>query len=181
MTAPPPSEHTYDRVAETAIWAAQHGFSVSPPPLEEGTKRPQSSWQRYIETAASPEVVEGWYKARKTGFGLITGPASHNLDLLEFDDMGTWEAFQGRTEEQAVGHLVDRVKCGYLERSPRGVHCCFDHPASEATPNLHSVVWIAGTSRYSLKRVAKAATSSRPRAMAASTQPANRTNSSVEV
>jgi hypothetical protein len=101
----------------TALDALDLGFSPVPP-MEDGTKRPLSTWKRYQATPATREEVLRWYSRGLTGDGLVTGYAG--LTCFEFDDRAVYEAFVRAAVALGLGDLVERIEAGYLEDTPGG-------------------------------------------------------------
>lgn len=114
MTAP---------MLETALAAHHAGLCVLPP-REDGTKAPDTNaWKHYQTVLSSRQEIHAWYAAgQRSGIGFVTGAVSGNLELLDFDDVETYETFRELAHAAGLGILVERVEAGYLEASPGGRH-----------------------------------------------------------
>lgn len=94
------------------------------PPKQDGSKKPfPVFWKKYQQVR--PERVElyGWYEANQlTGIGYVCGAVSGNLEVVDFDDRATYDAYRELAELSGLSGLVDRIESGYLEETPHGVH-----------------------------------------------------------
>ncbi len=134
---------------DTARAGYRAGISVVPP-VEDGTKRPETARVTRAELATrfSPEVVDAilggpevdervtwkqwqyerpspddyrrWYANGRTGVGAACGRVSGNLEVLEFDDADTYRAFKEAAVAVGLDGLVRRVEAGYCEESAGG-------------------------------------------------------------
>jgi hypothetical protein len=110
---------------DTAMRWRELGFSPLPP-KEDGSKAPTAdvqvdgewTWSPYQTTPASEAHVEGWYRNGRTGCGVATGVGG--LELFEFDDRATYDAFKEAAVKFGRGDLVERIEAGYLEETPGG-------------------------------------------------------------
>ena len=108
-------------VRQAAARAFKAGISIVPP-AEDGTKRPDARWKQYQERLPSREEMRAWYGDRH-GLGFVCGAVSGGLELFEFDDRATYEAFKAAAEAGGLGDLVERIEAGYLEETPGdGIH-----------------------------------------------------------
>jgi len=105
---------------QSALAAHDAGLSVVPI-MNDGTKRPPFKWGEYQTEQADIALVRTWFKrGAYTGFALICGPVSNNLEVLDFDDADTYEMFCDTAESLGLDDLVDRLRAGYAERTPSG-------------------------------------------------------------
>lgn len=104
-----------------AIAAHDAGLCVVPPE-EDGSKRPLGpSWKQYQSERPTREQLHIWYvDVGRTGIGYICGAVSGGLELFEFEDQETTEAFAALARDTGLGDLVRRIRDGYLERTPGG-------------------------------------------------------------
>lgn len=119
MPATPPIDYL-----EAALAAHAAGLSVLPPE-QDGSKRPIGGvgWKQYQETPASEIRIRRWFRGgHRTGLGAVTGNVSGNLEVMDFDDVPTYEAFLNAAHAAGLTALIERVMGGYVERTPRGVH-----------------------------------------------------------
>ena len=108
-------------VRDAAFAAHAAGLSVVPP-RQDGSKQPIGEWERFQKRAAGLEQLRFWYQYARTGVGAVMGRVSGNLELLDFDERATHEAFLEAAAAAGLGELVDRIRAGYEEETPRGVH-----------------------------------------------------------
>jgi hypothetical protein len=109
------------RAVRAAAWAAYDAGLCVIPPAEDGSKRPLGAWERWQEERPSRAQMESWYGHRR-GLGVVTGGVSRQLECFEFDDPDAYGAFLERAEAVGLGDLVRRIREGYCERTPKGVH-----------------------------------------------------------
>jgi hypothetical protein len=121
---------------EVALDALALGLSPVPP-RPDGSKAPladcrlpdgKMSWLPYQSEPATEEHVRHWYlELLLTGVGLLTGYG--DLELLEFDHWGTYQAYLHAANELGFSDLVEHVQAGYLEKTPGGgVHWLYYCP-----------------------------------------------------
>jgi hypothetical protein len=113
-------------VYATAIGAHDAGLCVLPV-KPDGTKAPDvASWKSFQTTRPGREEIDHWFgDGRRTGLGYVTGAVSGNLELLDFDDPSTYEEFSVLAESAGLKPVLDRIRNGYLEQSPGGVHLLY--------------------------------------------------------
>jgi hypothetical protein len=132
---------------DVALAALAAGLSVCPP-VEDGTKAPEPerltrdkvveifgadkadeilggkatvlTWKHREVLRADREQIDRWYKGGRTGVGIVCGPVSGNLEMLEFEDADVFQAFKDTAEAAGLGELVERLETGYSEVTPRG-------------------------------------------------------------
>lgn len=106
-----------------ALAAAAADLSVVPPRMD-GSKAPIGTWKNYQHFPPDEAQLRRWYAAQGlTGIGVVTGKVSGNLEVLEFDDRLTYEAFKSAADAAGLGDLVNRIEAGYCEASPKpGIH-----------------------------------------------------------
>ncbi len=79
------------------------GLSVVPVKAD-GSKSPSlSGWRAYSSRLASDEELQGWFTKGGVGIGVVPGPASGNLVVLDFENKYSRSAYsewlQGLSEE----------------------------------------------------------------------------------
>ena len=118
-------------VREAAFAAHLAGVCVVPP-RQDGSKAPDvESWKQFQRRRSTAEELSRWYgDPRRTGMGVICGPISGGLELLDFDDQASaWEPFSRLTDDNGLGDVWLRVTRGYQERTPTGgFHVFFRSP-----------------------------------------------------
>jgi putative DNA primase/helicase len=83
---------------------------------------PLGKWTVYQERRSTQEEIRSWYGPR-SGFGLVCGKVSENLEALEFDDAETYHAFHREAAAAGLRGLVERIETGYLSATPgNGYH-----------------------------------------------------------
>jgi putative DNA primase/helicase len=119
---------------ETALLALDLGLSPVPP-REDGTKAPIAdirradgswTWKQYRTTPATRQHVEGWYRSGLTGVGLVGGHG--NLEPFDFDSPETFKDFLEAAWVLGHNELVTRIRSGYEETTPGGVHWLYRCP-----------------------------------------------------
>lgn len=106
-------------VRSHALHAHEEGLCVVPP-RQDGSKAPLVSWRRYEQERPSLAQLERWYSAGLTGLGVVCGPVSGNLVMLEAEDDVTAEQLRSEARGAGLGHLLERLDAGYLEQTPGG-------------------------------------------------------------
>jgi len=74
----------YNTTTDIAKQYRDWGFSVIPIKLD-GSKQPKVSWKPYTEKFASDQELEAWFSGSDSGIGVIAGPVSGNLTVIDFD------------------------------------------------------------------------------------------------
>jgi hypothetical protein len=122
-------------VQQAAREAFKAGLNVFPP-REDGSKAPLDRWKPFQRKRTSGEQCQAWWGAR-TGLGVICGTVSGNLELFEFDDRPTYEAFMSLAHEAELSGVVKRIEAGYCEDTPSGgVHWLYRCAAIEGSKKL---------------------------------------------
>lgn len=116
-----PPIFTRNSVLHTARLALAVGISVLPI-CANGTKRPAlDSWREYQQRHASETEVEQWFATNKPGIAFVTGRVSGNLEVLDFDNYATFEAWRNHMQQDSsLASLYHQVSWGYLESTPAG-------------------------------------------------------------
>ena len=111
-----------NEVCRAAMEAYAAGLCVVPP-AEDGSKRPlpnaKGRWEHYKTTRPTEQELVGWYGAR-TGLGIITGEVSGYVEVWDFDDRPTYEAFVRAATACGLGAIVERLEAGYVDDTPGG-------------------------------------------------------------
>jgi hypothetical protein len=109
---------TANRIHTAALAALESGIAVIPI-RSDGTKMPAGKWAKYQTELPELSDVERWFgREQWTGYALICGVGSGNLEALDFDDEATYAAYCDTAESLGLGHVVDRLRAGYEERTP---------------------------------------------------------------
>lgn len=110
-------------IREIARQYVAHGFSVLPI-LANGSKSPAiPSWKSLQSTPPTARDIEEWFgNGGHLGLGIIGGQVSHSLEILDFDDVSLYEKFLVAAEQAGLSPLLDRMRAGCEESTPRGIH-----------------------------------------------------------
>lgn len=117
-------ELTFENIHQYALKARKLGFSVIPP-KQNGTKAPIDYWKNFTKTLPTEDQINSWYAAGRTGVGFVCGRISGNLEVLDFDDRGIWFEYERLAKETGMSELLNKVKHGYMEYTPNGVHLLY--------------------------------------------------------
>lgn len=112
-------------VMSTVLAAAReaHAAGLSIIPIKpDGSKSPAVPWAPYQSVQPTPAQVEQWFADESRGLAVIGGPISGNLEWIDFDDRGVYAAYRAAAAEVGLGELVERIRMGYEEFTPEGVH-----------------------------------------------------------
>jgi putative DNA primase/helicase len=90
------------------------------PPAEDGSKRPITAWKMFQRERPERSRVDAWYERGSSGVGVICGAVSGNLEMFEFDEIATYDAFLDIANRGNLGDIVDRIRTGYEEVTPGG-------------------------------------------------------------
>lgn len=98
------------------------------PPDPYGSKRPlpggKNEWIGYQTTKPTPEELRNWYSdVTVTGIGVVCG--HDGLECLDFDERAIFEDYDNAAVSSGLGDLLERIKTGYCEYSPNGVHLLY--------------------------------------------------------
>lgn len=109
--------------ATNALDALAAGLCPVPPKMD-GSKAPIGRWKEFQHFPPTEAQIHDWYKKGDvTGYGLITGKVSGNLELFEFDDLAAYHEFKSAADASGLGDLVARIEAGYCEQTPKpGIH-----------------------------------------------------------
>lgn len=111
-------------ILDAARQAVRAGLNVLPP-RQDGSKAPAVEWARcQTEMVTEAEILDWWGRGSRTGLGLVCGPVSGGLEMLEFEgravEAGLNVEFLEAADAAGLGDLLDRVVGGYLEETPAG-------------------------------------------------------------
>lgn len=106
--------------------AAELGNLSIVPPRNDGSKRPfPPEWTTYQHQPPTKEVLDRWYSTGLTGFGIVCGKVSGNLEVLDFDERSIYAVWRNHCDCCDLTDLVDRLEGGYMEDSPNGRHLLY--------------------------------------------------------
>lgn len=127
-------------ILEAAIRWQAAGVAALPVKAD-GTKGPGlPTWKEYQQRLPTPEETAQWFGRGRTGVGVVTGPVSGQLEMLEFEgravDSGLWRDYQQAAADNGLDELLRRVADGYTERTPSGgIHLLYRVADGAALPN----------------------------------------------
>jgi hypothetical protein len=105
---------------DTARLAIAEGISVLPI-KSDGSKRPLlDSWKHLQDRIATPDELDRWFSGGNAGLAMVGGNVSGGIEVLDFDDADTWEAFEEAANRLGCGELLQRIRDGYEEITPSG-------------------------------------------------------------
>lgn len=112
-------------ILTTALRFATQGI-VCVPVASDGTKRPGvGSWKEFQERHPTEDELLGWFNNDQVqGLGVITGPISGNLLMIEFEGRAVDQKLhlqaKDAMESSGLGYLWEMIVNGYSERTPSG-------------------------------------------------------------
>lgn len=111
-------------VSETREAALRwQGLGVSVIPVRADKRPTIGSWKKYQETAATSSQVKAWMNGSTEGVGVVLGDVSRGLAAIDFDNLKFYEALMEQLDvNDPIAKLVDRIRKGYSESSPKGAH-----------------------------------------------------------
>lgn len=105
----------------TAVALAAHGAGLCViPPTQDGKKRPMVPWRRYEHERPTEDRLRRWYGAGLTGVGVVCGPVSGNLVMLEAETQDMADQLRRVAALFGLADVMARLDAGYLERTPGG-------------------------------------------------------------
>lgn len=127
----------------TLLTIAQHyvaaGFSVLPIPPDGSKKQMLPEWKHLQAIRPTPAELHAWFHGHEErGIALIGGAISGNLEILDFDDKDIYQAFLDAATASGLGPVMDRIRAGCEEASPRGVHLPYYCETIEGSKKLAS-------------------------------------------
>lgn len=122
-------------ILEAALDLAAHGYSVLPIRAD-GSKSPAVPWKPYTEHAADEATIRAWFTDTNHGLGVVTGPVSRQLEMLEVEGRAAHHLPQLRqlANDTGLGELWARVTTGWTETSPSGGFHFHYHLTDQAVP-----------------------------------------------
>lgn len=121
-------------IKQAALAWYDAGCSVWPP-AQDGTKRPQGEWKRFMTERAPRTVIENFYSGtRYDGVGIICGKISGNLEMLELEGRATGslalDAIRFEVQARGIEQLWEMLlNDGYAEWTPSGgIHFLYRVP-----------------------------------------------------
>jgi hypothetical protein len=112
-------------ILATALRFATQGI-VAVPVASDGSKRPGlSSWKEFQERQPTQDELLAWFHNENVqGLGVVTGPVSGNLLMIEFEGRAIEQKLHLRAKEamKAAGleYLWEMLANGYSEMTPSG-------------------------------------------------------------
>lgn len=112
-------------ILEAALELHRAGISVVPVKAD-GSKRPDGpTWKQYTSARATVEEIRRWFgngNPRGLGLGVVTGPVSGGLELLEVEGRAADRLadLAQVAADNGLGDVWARMCTGWLEQSPSG-------------------------------------------------------------
>jgi hypothetical protein len=106
-------------VRQAALEAYDAGLCVVPP-REDGTKAPVSVWKEFQTERPTRDRIENYYAKDRHGIGLLGGPVSGHLEVIDIENPDVYGQALRATEKEGLADLIEHIEEGYLERCPRG-------------------------------------------------------------
>lgn len=106
-------------VLDAALGYYRRGWCVVP--IKAGTKTPRIKWRSYQTERPCESQVRKWFSSGKNGVGIICGPVSGGLTVIDFDDAELYRAWAAEHSDLAA--ILPTVRTG------RGCHvyCRTEH------------------------------------------------------
>jgi len=101
------------------------GLSVIPI-MPNGTKAPALSKgepQKYRERFATEEELVKWFSDGKFGVGIVCGPISGNLAVMDFETDKSWEQWLERMQAADLSSLLNTAPIIRTPKGGRHVYC----------------------------------------------------------
>lgn len=103
--------------------------------MEDGSKRPQYEGDHWAPRRDT-NGIKDWYVNGRQGVGIITGIDS-GIELFEFDDSATYEEYKQAASMCGYSSLIERIECGYCERTPSGgIHWLYRFETEQTSTKL---------------------------------------------
>jgi hypothetical protein len=85
------------------------GLSIIPI-RNDGTKAPSVKWKEYQSSIANPDTLIKWFEPKsRNGIAIVTGSVSGNLEVIDFDDLPSYNLWVELVQQQGQGALLDRL------------------------------------------------------------------------
>src|SRR5690606_37042419 len=109
-------------IYEAAHELHQQGIRTIPVRAD-GSKAPAlKAWQQHATTEQDIEDWFGGLQPRHTAIGIVTGPASGNIELTEIEGpyVAQFTELAELARNTGLGDLWTRINTGWVEQSPSG-------------------------------------------------------------
>lgn len=80
------------------------------------------TWKEWQAKRMPAAMIEKMILDIPDAVGAICGAYAGNLEALDFDSMDVYERFLEAGAKCGIGALIERIACGYDEKSPKGRH-----------------------------------------------------------
>jgi hypothetical protein len=116
--------HKHDAPLFTAARQYNEAGLSTIPIRADGSKGPDlPSWKQFQSRLPSYYELEMWFGNEiPRGIAILGGCVSGSLEILDFDDMQSYQAFLEAAEATGLGPLVERIRAGCEEATPKGFH-----------------------------------------------------------
>ena len=108
----------------TMLEAARQVYARRALPLpvqEDGSKKPDlKGWLEFKTRRPTPKELKAWNFGKRHGLGVIAGAVSGHIEAWDFDDLDIYMAFVAAADACGLGPVVERLRTGYEDATPRG-------------------------------------------------------------
>ena len=108
-------------------------------------KAPIGKWKQWQTKQMPAETVKQLILDNiPESVGAVTGAYAGNLEALDFDSVAAYERFLEAGAKCGAIALIDRIACGYAERSPKGRHYLYRIDLAPGKPMPGNEKWAKG-------------------------------------
>ena len=108
-------------------------------------KAPIGKWKQWQTKQMPEETVKQLILDNiPESVGAVTGAYAGNLEALDFDSVAAYERFLEAGAKCGAIALIDRIACGYAERSPKGRHYLYRIDLAPGKPMPGNEKWAKG-------------------------------------
>lgn len=106
MTVQQVESRTPDILTAALAWA-ESGFSIIPIRAD-GSKAPAvKSWKPYQQERADEDDLRQWFAQGNAGVAVIGGGISRNLEVVDFDDVSVFPAYEKACADNGLGDVLN--------------------------------------------------------------------------
>ena len=110
-------------IRAVAISAYRAGLCIIPV-REDGSKAPDViEWSSYQSIRPDRERMRQWFDNDRQGLILVCG--YDDIEAIDFDRHDVFSTFVDTADAAGLGEIVERIRNGYQEHTPNGVHLIY--------------------------------------------------------
>jgi len=109
-------------VLSTALNYRACGLSVIPLELDGSRKPALRTWDPYTAKLATEREITDWFRDGNHGIGIIGGPVSGGLEIIDLESIEIAKAWQQRVKEAGGEALLKRL---LVVKTPKGFHAYY--------------------------------------------------------